>query len=211
MYPTTNEKQSSFQSPIPSPQPPKKRVPWRWIVSGVEIVLLVGVIISVFLFKTMTTSTTTGQSSPSAHTTPIPTATSKLAYSGQSALQILAGLQAKGLPIGTSFHYSASNDLNRLLGRPSQYTGKVNFKDTRIGTSTNQGAEISVSDGGSIEVFSSAGYALNRFTSLQALSKSGRAIFAEYEYLDGTVVLRISSQITPTQASAYQVALKALT
>lgn len=212
MYPSTNQQQPSLQSPFlsPPPQPPKKRMPWLWIVLGM-IVLLLGVIASLLLFRTTSSSspTTTTQASPTTHTTPIPTTTHP-AHLGQSALQIVQGLQVKGLPIGPMFNYSASNDLNKQLGRPYQYTSKVNFKDTRTPASTNQGANISVSDGGSIEVFATTGDALNRFNYLQALTKSGSAIFAEYEYLDGTVVMRISSQLTPTQAAAYQVALKAL-
>ncbi len=211
MY-TQDQQQPSLQSqfPSPSPQPPKRRVPWLLLALSIMIILLIGVIISLFVFRATPTSTTTVHSSTSATATPIPTAIAQPAHFGRSAVQILVGLQAKGLPIGTYFNYTADNDLNKLLGRPSQYTDKVNFKDTRIGASTNQGANISVSDGGSIEVFASASDAMNRFTYLQALSKSGSAIFAEYEYLDGTVVMRISSQLTPTQAAAYQVALKAV-
>ncbi len=51
---------------------------------------------------------------------------------------------------------------------------------------------------------------MHRFSYLQALSKSGSPFFVEYEYLDGVVILRISSQLTPDQAAKYQAALKAL-
>lgn len=146
---------------------------------------------------------------PTPTATPSPTPTPGPAHFGQTALQILQGLKAHNLPIGVYFNYTADNDVNKLLGRPGQYTGKLNFKDTRI-SSSDQGANISVSDGGSIEVFASTTDAKNRFAYIQSISKSGVALFAEYEYLDGVVILRVSSQLTPSQAAQYQAALKAL-
>ena len=156
-------------------------------------------------------TTACGGSSQSASSTPspTPTPTPHVAHAGQSADQLLQGLKSHGLPVGVSFTYTAANDLNHLLGRPGQYIGKVNFKDTRI-TGYGQGANISVSDGGSIEVFANTTDAKKRFAYLQALSKSGVGLFAEYEYLDGVVILRISNQLTPDQAAQYQAALKTL-
>src|SRR5690348_12824984 len=100
--------------------------------------------------------------------TTVPTAppTPQVAYAGKSALEIIQALKAKGLPIGETFNYTADNDLNHLLGRPGQYTGKAEFKDTRI-SSTDTGANISVSDGGSVEVFATTADAQRRFAYLQ--------------------------------------------
>ncbi len=163
-------------------------------------------------FVAVLSACTGSASTPSSSTptviaqTTIPTATP--AHMGQSADQILQGLMPHGLPIGESFTYTADKDVNKLLGRPGQYVGKLNFKDTRI-TSTERGIGISVRDGGSIEIFATVADAQNRFTYIQAISKSS-PLFAEYEYLDGLVILRISSQLTPVQAKAYEAALKAL-
>src|SRR2546421_8416985 len=112
-------------------------------------------------------TTACGGSSQSASSTPspTPTPTPHVAHAGQSADQLLQGLKSHGLPVGVSFTYTAANDLNHLLGRPGQYIGKVNFKDTRI-TGYGQGANISVSDGGSIEVFTNPTEAKKRFSYL---------------------------------------------
>jgi hypothetical protein len=167
----------------------------------------------VFLFVLAACDSSTGSTgtatTPTPTPTPSPTASPSPKHFGQSAESLLAGLKSKGLPIGASFTYTAENDLNHLLGRPGQYTGKLNFKDTRI-TSTEEGPAISVTDGGSIEVFGSVSDATKRFTYLQALSTSGNALFAEYEYLDGVAILRVSTKLTPDQASAYKTALQAL-
>lgn len=124
-----------------------------------------------------------------------------------SAEQIVKALQARGLPIGAFTVYTAETDLNHLLGRPGQYISKASFKDTRI---VSQTTDFGVSDGGSVETFATAKDAQGRFAYLQSLSTSGNALFAEYEYIEGLVVLRVSSQLTPDQAKAYDTALKGL-
>ena len=190
----------------------------RIVMKKIKILLPALIIVSALLISacggsaqtsSSPTATTTVKVSPTTPPTPSPTPKPQIAHYGQTADQILHGLKAHGLHIGASFTYTADNDVNKLLGRPGQYNGKINFKDTRI-SSTNQGANISVSDGGSIEVFANATDAQHRFAYIQAISTSGNALFAEYEYLDGVAILRISSQLTPSQASAYKAALKAL-
>lgn len=152
-----------------------------------------------------------GTAASTANTPPKPTATSTptIPYLGQSADQILATLKSKGLPVGTIFAYTAANDPNNLLGRPGQYISKDNFKDTRI-SSSDTGVNISVGDGGAVETFASSSDAQKRFAYLQSLSTSGNALFAEYEYLDGAAILRLSSQLTPDEAKAYETAFKSV-
>ncbi len=131
------------------------------------------------------------------------------AYAGQTALQVLQHLKAHGLPIGVTYVYTAETDLNHLLGRPGQYTGKAEFADTRLPASGDQGANISVSDGGSVEVFATVTDVQHRLAYIQGLSTSGNALFAEYEYLDGEAILRVSNALTPAQAAAYKAAFLA--
>jgi hypothetical protein len=137
------------------------------------------------------------------------TPTPKVPHTGQSADQILAGLKSNGLPIGGSVIYTAATDPNALLGRPGQYIGKINFKDTRIPDSGTQGADISVDDGGSIEVFSTTEDATKRLKYVQGIATS-ISLFSEYDYQDGLVLLRVSHLLTPDQAQEYDTALKAL-
>lgn len=152
-----------------------------------------------------TSAINTTSVTPSSQATQQPTPTS--APVAKTASDIVQALKAAGLPVGTSFTYTADNDENHLLGRPGQYISKANWIDTRLQT-TNTGADISVRDGGSIETFANPTDAKNRFTYIQAISKSGGALFAEYEYLSGLYILRVSSTLTPTQAKAYQTAFE---
>ena len=150
-----------------------------------------------------------GTASPSSSA---PTSTPKPAvkHSGQTAAQIVAALKGKGLPITDNFTYDENTDLNKLLGRPNQYTGKVNFRDSRTSYSDAKGADINVSDGGSVEVFANASDAAKRYAYVQAISSSG-GLFAEYDYYDnGLALLRVSHELTPNQAKEYEGAFTAL-
>lgn len=142
------------------------------------------------------------KAAPTATPTPTP----------KTATDLITALKAKGLPIGEIFTVTADNDVNKLLGRPGQYTSKVMFKDTsvKIAYINHTGAAINVSDGGSIEVCDTITDAQNRFKYIQAISKSS-SMFAEYEYLNGTAILRVSSQLTPAQAKVYETAFKQIT
>ena len=128
--------------------------------------------------------------------------TTSAARSKTTALEELQWLKASGLPIGGYVNYTASTDDNHLLGRPGQYIHKVNFHDKRLEAVSDYG----IDGGGSIETFKSESDAKNRFDYVHAMS-SGSAMFSEYEYLDGTVLLRLSHHLTPAQALAYRHAI----
>ncbi|MGI8404926.1 MAG: VWA domain-containing protein [Thermomicrobiales bacterium] len=121
-----------------------------------------------------------------------------------SAKNVLLALQASGLPIGNYVAYTAETDTNKLLGRPGQYIGKVNFIITSI---TSESTSYNIADGGSIEVFENAAQAKSRGDYVATVTQSTPQ-FAEYDFLEGTVLLRLSSSLTPDQAEVYKMALK---
>jgi len=69
------------------------------------------------------------------------------------------------------------------------------------------GSEFDIDGGGSVETFGSKGDAKKRYDYVHSISSSG-AIFAEYEYLHDTVLLRLSHYLRPKQAAGYDRALK---
>lgn len=101
---------------------------------------------------------------------------------------------------------TAENDPNDLLGRPSQYTSKITFDDSRIAaddiTGTDKGA---VERGGAIESFATADDAKTRAEYIQTVTK-GMPALSEYDYLQGTVLVRVSHYLTPKQAGEYKAA-----
>ncbi|MCW7941758.1 hypothetical protein AAW14_06395 [Streptomyces hygroscopicus] len=105
---------------------------------------------------------------------------------------------------------TAANDGNHLLGRPNQYTSKVDFTDSRIKASDVQYTKKGdVDRGGSIEVFADPTDAQARAKYIQAVTKSMPAL-SEYDYVHGTVLVRVSHYLTPTQAGEYKAAADSL-
>jgi hypothetical protein len=115
-------------------------------------------------------------------------------------------LKGQGLPVRQVKVYSEADDPNKLLGRPGQYIGKANFRDSRADSDRARG--LDVSEGGSIEVFAFEGDARQRADYVEEIARSGGGLFAEYDYLRGKVLLRVAGNLTPTEAREYQAALK---
>jgi hypothetical protein len=57
-----------------------------------------------------------------------------------------------------------------------------------------------------MSTFSNSAEAKRRFNYVSAITKS--SLFSEYDYLEGTVFLRVSHNLTPTQAKAYERAFR---
>lgn len=127
--------------------------------------------------------------------------TRKTAAPTPSAAVVVRRLRAAGIPIGHVTVYDAANDPNKLLGRPGQYVSKAQFADRRA-----DGQPGEVSAGGSVETFASSDDSARRDKYVKAIAKSS-ALFAEYDYRRGAVLLRVSSRLTPSQASRYAAAL----
>jgi hypothetical protein len=101
---------------------------------------------------------------------------------------------------------TAANDPDHLLGRPHQYTSKVTFTDTRIKASDVEGtSKGDVSRGGEIEVFGSPTDATARAKYIETVTKAMPAL-TEYDFVHGTVLVRVSQYLTPVQAGEYKTA-----
>ena len=108
-------------------------------------------------------------------------------------VQVVTALRKAGLPIGLVRYYTASSDPNKLLGRPGQYIGKANFRD-RLDSRTG----FEVDNGGSVETFSNVADARRRFNYVSSVTETS-PLLSEYDYLEGTVFLRLSHVLTPKQ------------
>ena len=141
--------------------------------------------------------TATPTVSPTATATPIP----------ETAEVVLARLKGAGIPIGEYVVFDEETDPNKLLGRPNGYVGKINFLDTRIDRTRQD--DFDTSDGGSIEVFTTPEAARARKDYIDALGK-GSPFFVEYSYVNGKVLVRVSKELTPSQAAEYENAVNGL-
>jgi hypothetical protein len=150
-----------------------------------------------------TTTSTPAAAPPAAASSAAPTAAAPAAKPKVDAAQVVAAI-TKAVPTAKQgVVITEANDRNSLIGRPGQYTSKVTFTDSRIAASDVDGLNPDdVERGGAIEVFATAADAQARATYIQGIVKSMPAVL-EYDYPHGTVLVRLSKYLTPSQAAEY--------
>ncbi|ETK37383.1 hypothetical protein MPTA5024_04215 [Microbispora sp. ATCC PTA-5024] len=124
----------------------------------------------------------------------------------RDAAGIISELAAQGLPADLTVTYTEENDPNKLLGRPNGYISKAAFTDERAAAGGPGGKPGDLNLGGGVEVFQDADAAETRVKYIQSLAKSS-PMMGEYTYQAGNVVLRISKDLPPSDARAYETAL----
>lgn len=120
-----------------------------------------------------------------------------------TALSVLTYLQKNTPDIGNYVEYDEDTDTNGLLGRPGQYTSKINFAITTL-EQTDENDPI----GGSIEVFETAKDATARSEYIQKIGES-MPILAEYNFVCDYVLLRIDFDVKPSAEAVYEEAVAA--
>jgi hypothetical protein len=123
-----------------------------------------------------------------------------------TAQQVVTELKAHSLPVALASVYTAATDPNHLLGRPGEYTSKADFTDTRLASSAT-----GVAAGGSVEIFPEQSDAVRRAVYIESVTQAAPVAGAEYDYVAGDILLRVSGTLTPAQATAYEDALRQIT
>ncbi|WP_238429271.1 PGRS family protein [Frankia nepalensis] len=141
---------------------------------------------------------------------PPPGAATPSQLTGLSAEDVAIRLAGAGMPLRTRVVYTATDDPNQLLGKPGGYTSKIAFSDERTGVNVaTVTSRDPIEQGGSIEVFPDEAAASSRVEELSAVSSSSQ-LLQEFDYRQGTVVLRVSKYLTKEDAKAYGDALATL-
>ena len=112
------------------------------------------------------------------------------------AIDYAEALKQAGFPISSISDYTDKTDPNGLLGRPGEYTSKVNWADTRV-------EQYDVDEdplGGTIEVFSSKNDMESRKQYLEVMAVNEYI----YESPDGLALMRIDYDIVPDDAKQYE-------
>jgi hypothetical protein len=133
------------------------------------------------------------------------------ALAALTARQVAIALKAKGLPIRITAVYTAATDPNHLLGRPGGYASKIMFADPRSEGTQDASGGPDVTEGGSIEVYATHADAVRRAVYIETITQAAPLLGTEYDYVSGGVLLRVSGNLTPTQAGQYEQALQAVT
>lgn len=125
-----------------------------------------------------------------------------------TALSIIQALQRDGQPIGAYEDYNLYTDPNGLMGRTGGYTSKVNFQDTRL--ERLETADFAVSDGGSVEFFTSSKDLQARVQYLDHLQQTDPDFEIEWMFIRGTALLRLSHRLQIAEGDAYEISFLAL-
>jgi hypothetical protein len=161
-------------------------------------------------------ASTTGSSdaaSPTTAASPISSATAQSSSAASAPITATAAMKLLAAKISTAKQtgvITEDNDSNKLIGRPHEYTSKVTFKDSRIpvgDTSSFKAGDVEL--GGAVEVFATPADAAARAKYIQTATASLPAL-AEYDYVHGDVLVRVSHFIKPGLAKGYDQAVASI-
>ena len=108
--------------------------------------------------------------------------------------------------VGAIVKLTENNDTNNLIGRPGQYDAATFMQDTRLSCKAKGDyQELATSCGAKVERWASNADAQARAADIQKKLKD-YGLGAEYDYVRGTLVLRVSGDLKPSQAKAYETA-----
>ena len=112
----------------------------------------------------------------------------------------LKAFEAAGLAVSNVEEMTAESDTNSLLGRPGQYTGKVNWVDER---------HAEVGAGNTVEAFATEADLQRRKEYIEQVT-AGTPFLLQYIVAHRNLLLRLDKALTPDEAAAYEAALKSL-
>ena len=130
----------------------------------------------------------------------IPTGSTKLNITKSTAEEIVSLLKERVSTIENIIVYNEETDPNNSLGRPNQYTSKVNFADSRV----EQFGDSPT--GGTVEVFNNETDCKTRADYISSLQQNMPLLGSQYIYQYKNILLRIDQELTPTQAREYEAA-----
>lgn len=171
------------------------------LIIAIIIIVLIGGLVYFFLIKKDESKTVGGTENKSI-----------FASKELTAEEIANKLKEKISSVGKIVVYTEETDLNKLLGRPNQYTSKATFEDTRLEQVNADNEFLSEEErneptGGTIEVFSNKDDMESRKEYTESLSAS-MPMLNQYIYAEGNALLRLDNDLTPTQAQEYEQAFK---
>lgn len=155
-------------------------------------------------------SSSSGDSKATPDEPGVATTTARLvAHADLDAPAILTRLQAAIPGIRQTARYTSSTDPNGKLGRPHQYTSKLQFADPRVSkakaSEEANGDPTDLVYGGTVEVFANADDAKAWIKYVDGIGKAiGGLVTPDYLLRQGRYVIRASHLLTPEQVDGYK-------
>jgi hypothetical protein len=130
----------------------------------------------------------------------------------KTAAQLATAIKPDIKTVSEIVVWTEVNDPNKLLGRPHQYTSAATLIDDRTwpvsGDDFPKGhpcvhADPGVNCGATIEVFATKEDVTARFERIDELQKAAAWIGLEYLTIEGTVLLRVTGDLSPAVNRTY--------
>ena len=115
-----------------------------------------------------------------------------------NATEVLEMLKDNGFPLDEITSYTEKTDPNTLMNKDGQYTSKAFVHDSRIKDDMESGIDV--------EVFKTEADAKDRKDYIDSFSDV--AFLSETSFVNGKVLLRVSNDLTKTEAEEYGKALE---
>lgn len=162
-------------------------------------------VLAVALSACSASSTETTQSPTTAPSTAAPTSAAPTTGAAPTPDAVQAVLTKAG---ATNYlAATAENDENHMLGRPGGYTARVAFELPGGDLTAKKGA---IERGGGFEIWPDAVGAQKRHEYITTTLAANPILGTEYDYLAGTVLVRVTGKVTPANAKKVEDAVAGL-
>jgi hypothetical protein len=129
-----------------------------------------------------------------------------------TAAQIVAALKKAGLPVRHEITFDEKTDQNALLGRPGGYISKASFLEPRDDEMWDFSIEydesfdpVTYGYGYTVETFKNTSEMQKRYDYLNSMVDTGGIVSPrQYIYKYGKAILRVSYDLTPSEAKKYE-------
>lgn len=119
-----------------------------------------------------------------------------------TALSVAESIKATIPEVAELIEITEDNDPNSLIGRPNGYVAASVLVDSRLPRCTDLGADCGVM----IEQWPDQATAQNRKDYIQSVLKPMPMLGQEWNTVEGDLLLRVSGELKPSEAKAYETA-----
>ena len=137
--------------------------------------------------------------------TPAPASLSSNETRQLTAAGLVQAFIDAGLPLIHVIEYTSATDPNSLLGRPGEYTEKINWYDERYFEDWMDDESPNLT----VEVFRNREEMERRRDHIQSLQEAMPILGGQYFFYSDTMLLRLSFDLTPESAAQYEEVFRA--
>ncbi len=124
--------------------------------------------------------------------------------SDSSAADVASQIKSEVSDATETVEITEDNDPNDMIGRPNGYEAATALKDGRV---DDCGDDLGVDCGATVEEWDDAEAAQDRSDYIQGLPEDSPLLGSEYHYVVENVLVRVTGDLTPSEAEEYEAAV----